>query len=978
MDQQQENRVKLQHLLQQLEMTGDEYIRHFEHATLERVNVHKKSRVWQFTIQIESVLPIDVFMVFQERIRQAFSAIATIRLQFKTRSEEVDEVLIGHYWPFVIEALSDMSPPIRQRLTGQQPTIVGRKMTIQCVSVLEQQTLRQKYQELITDVYSDFGFPKIAMEVQMVESAEDEEAVRQAFLRERAEEEAAFARQALEDLQKRENDRKNNPQAASGPFLLGAPIKNDEPLMDIQQIQDEERSVVIEGYVFDAEIRELRSGRSLLTIKMTDYTDSIVVKMFSRNDEDAAQMANLKKGMWVRARGGIQNDTFIRDLIMMAQSIMEIKPVIKKDLGQEDRKRIELHAHTMMSQMDGLVSAGALVEQAAKWGHPAIAITDHGNVQSFPEAYGASKKHGIKVLYGMEANLVDDGVPIAYGEAHRFLEDETYVVFDVETTGLSAVYNTIIELAGVKIKNGEIIDRFESFANPHHPISELISNLTGITDDMVVDAPEVSEVVKDYHEWVGDAILVAHNASFDMGFLYEAYKKAEIPMIEYAVIDTLELARFLHPEMGNHRLNTLAKKYNIELTQHHRAIYDAEATGYLFLKLLEQAAQKGIVYHDQFNDHVGGGDAYKRARPSHCTLIAKNEEGIKNLYQLVSASHIDYFYRVPRIPRSLLTKHREGLIIGSGCSNGEVFEGLMQKSVDEVEEIAKFYDYLEIHPKALYAHLIELELVRDEWSLEDIMRKMVKLGKKLDIPVCATGNVHYLHETDANFREILVRSQGGANMLNRHELPKAHFRTTDEMLQEFAFLGEHIAEEIVIDSPRQVVEQVGDVKPLKDGLFTPEIPGANEDVKELTYAKAHAIYGENLPEIVTARIEKELKSIIGHNFSVIYLISHKLVKQSLDDGYLVGSRGSVGSSLVATMMDITEVNPLPPHYVCPTCKQVEFFDDGSISSGYDLPDKDCPNCEIPLTKDGQDIPFETFLGFEGDKVPDIDLSAPRC
>src|SRR5699024_5423915 len=407
-----------------------------------------------------------------------------------------------------------------------------------------------------------------------------------------------------------------------------------------------------------------------------------------------------------------------------------------------------------------------------------------------------------------------------------------------------------------------------------------------------------------------------------------------------------------------HRLNTLAKKYNIELTQHHRAIYDAEATGYLFLKLLEQAAQKGITYHDQFNEHIGEGDAYKRARPSHCTLIATSEEGIKNLYQLVSASHIDYFYRVPRIPRSLLTKHRKGLLIGSGCSNGEVFEGLMQKSVDEVEEIAKYYDYLEIHPKALYAHLIELELVRDEWSLEDIMRKMIKLGKKLDIPVCATGNVHYLHETDANFREILVRSQGGANMLNRHELPKAHFRTTDEMLHEFSFLGEHVAEEIVIDNPQKIVEQVGDVKPIKDGLYTPEIDGANEEVKELTYTKAHDIYGETLPEIVTERIEKELKSIIGHNFSVIYLISHKLVKQSLDDGYLVGSRGSVGSSLVATMMDITEVNPLPPHYVCPTCKQAEFFDDGSVSSGYDLPDKQCPQCDVEMKKEGQDLPFE--------------------
>lgn len=536
----------------------------------------------------------------------------------------------------------------------------------------------------------------------------------------------------MEDLQKREESRKEQGDMPSGPFQYGTPIKHDEPLMDIKEIQDEERSVVIEGYVFDAEVRELRSGRSLLTIKITDYTDSIIVKMFSRNEEDGKYMATLKKGAWVRARGGVQNDSFVRDLIMMAQSITEINPVIRRDTASEDRKRVELHAHTMMSQMDAVVSASALVEQAAKWGHPAVAITDHGNVQAFPEAYSAGKKNGIKVLFGMEANLVDDGVPIAYGETEELLDDATYIVFDVETTGLSAVYNTIIELAAVKIKNGEVIDTFESFANPHEPISALITNLTGITDDMVKDAPNVDEVVKKYYEWIGEgSILVAHNAAFDMGFLYEAYKKAGIPSIVYPVIDTLELARFLHPELGNHRLNTLAKKYNIELTQHHRAIYDAEATGHLFLKLLEGAKTEGISYLADFNEHIGEGDSFKRARPSHCTIIATDDIGIKNLYKLVSYSHMDYFYRVPRIPRSLLTKYRQGLIIGSGCSNGEVFEGLMQKAPEEVEEIARFYDYIEIHPKAVYSHLIDMELIRDEWNMEDIMRKLIKLGKRL-------------------------------------------------------------------------------------------------------------------------------------------------------------------------------------------------------------------------------------------------------
>lgn len=975
MDKKQDSQIKLHLLLQQISMTDDQFVVHFANGLLERVSIHRKSRIWQFNIKLEKPLPIDIYTVFNQRIKEAFAGIAEVRLRISSEAEEVDEQLIMSYWPFVIEELQDMSPPIRERLTSQSPVATGSKLTLICLNDMELQTMKGKYAPLIATVYEAFGFSRPAVEFELTEDRNGMEEAQKAFILARQAEEEEMGRKALEDLQKREKNRKDNDDIPSGPFQLGPQIKHDEPLMEIRNIQDEERSVVIEGFVFDAEVRELRSGRSLLTIKITDYTDSIIVKMFSRNEEDGKLMSTLKKGAWVRARGGIQNDTFVRDLIMMAQSIMEINPVIRKDLASEDRKRVELHAHTTMSQMDAVVSASALVEQAAKWGHPAVAITDHGNVQAFPEAYSAGKKNGVKVLFGMEANLVDDGVPIAYGETEQKLDDATYIVFDVETTGLSAVYNKIIELAAVKIKNGEVIDTFESFANPHEPISALITNLTGITDHMVKDAPNIDDVVRKYYEWIGEgSILVAHNASFDMGFLYEAYKKAGIPSITYPVIDTLELARFLHPELGNHRLNTLAKKYNIELTQHHRAIYDAEATGHLFLKLLEGAEAQGIAYLNDFNQHIGEGDAYKRARPSHCTIIATDNEGIKNLYKLVSYSHMNYFYRVPRIPRSLLEKHRKGLIIGSGCSNGEVFEGLMQKSPEEVEEIAKFYDYIEIHPKSVYSHLIDMELIRDEWNMEDIMRKLIKLGKAVGIPVCATGNVHYLDETDGAFREVLVRAQGGANPLNRHSLPKVHFRTTNEMLKEFDFLGEKVAEEIVIDNPRAIVDLVGEVKPIKDDLYTPEIEGSDEEVKELTYSMAHKIYGDELPQVVVDRIEKELKSIIGHGFAVIYLISHKLVKRSLDDGYLVGSRGSVGSSLVATMMEITEVNPLPPHYVCPGCKKVEFFDDGSVSSGYDLADKKCPDCEIDLKKDGQDIPFETFLGFEGDKVPDIDLN----
>ncbi|MBY0222024.1 PolC-type DNA polymerase III [Sporosarcina aquimarina] len=959
-------------LLQQSGLTDDQLMPYFQNGELNRVTVHKKSRVWKFNITLDEVLPLDVFRLMQQRVHEAFASIANVHLQIESRKTSADEQLIKAYWPLVVEELADISPPLRQCLVEQLPTLHGEKLLINCQSDLECQTLKNKYVAPLANLYQQFGFPQLTVDVTIEENQNAKEELQQ-FLSQKQQEEEELSKKAFEQLQQRET-MKSEQGDSDRPLILGTPIKQGEAIVPIHEIQDEERRLIIEGFVFDAEIRELRSGRSLLTLKVTDYTDSILVKMFSRDNEDAELMKSFKKGMWVRARGSIQNDTFVRDLIMMAQDLAVISSIERKDKAPEGQKRVELHAHTSMSQMDAVVSAQALVAQAAKWGHTAIAITDHANVQSFPEAYNAGKKHGIKVLFGLEANLVDDGVPIVYEEQHRLLETDTYVVFDVETTGLSAVYDTIIELAAVRVRGGEIIDRFERFANPHHPLSSVTTNLTGITDDMVKDAPEVSEVMADFIEFIGDAVLIAHNASFDMGFFYASCKRAKIETPAYPVIDTLELSRFLYPELRNHRLNTLAKKFDIELTQHHRAIYDTEATAYLFLRLLADAQEKGIEWLDDLNKNIGEGDAYKRSRPSHCTLIATDNEGLKNLFKLVSISHMDFFYRVPRIPRSLLVKHRNGLLVGSGCDKGEVFEGLMQKPMEEVEEIASFYDYLEIHPKPVYSHLLELDLIRDEWNLEDIMRKMLKLGKKTGLPVCATGNVHYLDETDATYRKVLVRSQGGANPMNRHSLPAVHFRTTDEMLKEFEFLGEEAAKEIVVENPLKIVERVGDVKPIKDDLYTPTIEGADDEVRELTYSMARRIYGDTLPEIIEARIEKELTSIIDNGFAVIYLISHKLVKKSLDDGYLVGSRGSVGSSFVATMMEITEVNPMPPHYVCPSCKTNEFFDDGSVGSGYDLPDKECGKCGTMFKKDGQDIPFETFLGFAGDKVPDIDLN----
>jgi DNA polymerase III subunit alpha, Gram-positive type len=964
---------RFQLLLQQLQLIEDAVVVHFNNAQIERLLVEKKARKWHFQFLFENILPYNVYVLFTTQLERTFSKIATVSYHINVTNQTISPELIRDYWSYSIQQIDGIAPPLLKLLNEQFPDVNGNKLTISVRNDTEGQALKRKYGETITKIFQSLGFPSLSIETELKNDEKNDEY--QQFLLAKQKEDQERGLQAMVELQKKEAEKDQaSGDLPSGPLTIGLTIKDNNDFRSLIDIVDEERRIAVEGYIFDAEIRELRSGRSLLTFKITDYTSSIMVKMFSRDKEDAALFQLVKKGMWVKVRGSIQNDTFVRDLVMIGNDINEIKPAGRKDTSPEGEKRVELHLHTPMSSMDAVTPVSALVAQASKWGHKAIAVTDHAVAQSFPEAYGAGKKNDIKILYGVEVNLVDDGVPIAYNDAHRQLATDTYVVFDVETTGLSAVYNSIIELAAVKIHDGEIIDRFESFANPHHRLSATTINLTGITDDMVQTAPEIEEVLRNFSEWTGDAVLVAHNASFDMGFLNVGYKKIGYDKATNPIIDTLELGRFLYPEMKNHRLNTLTKKFDIELTQHHRAIYDAEATGYLLLKMLKDSLEKGIEYHDQFNDNMGKGNAYQRARPYHCTLLAQTQAGLKNLFKLVSISHLEYFYRVPRLPRSVLQKYREGILVGSGCNKGEVFEGMMQKSPEEVEGAARFYDYLEVMPKEVNAPLIEMELVSDEKAMEDIIAKIVNLGDKLGLPVVATGNVHYLNENDKIYRKILVNSQGGANPLNRHELPDVHFRTTNEMLDTFSFLGKEKAKEIVVTNTNKIADMIEVIKPIKDDLYTPKIDGADEEMREMSYAMARRIYGDNLPEIVEARLEKELKSIIGHGFAVIYLISHKLVKKSLDDGYLVGSRGSVGSSLVATMTEITEVNPLPPHYVCPTCKHSEFFNDGSVGSGFDLPDKVCPHCGGKYHKDGHDIPFETFLGFKGDKVPDIDLN----
>ncbi|MUV39925.1 DNA-directed DNA polymerase [Lentibacillus sp. JNUCC-1] len=958
-------REKMNILLEQLQIPEDTVKHHFQHSLLEKLEVYKEQKQWHFHIRVNKTLPVDVYQLFFTRLQEAFQQIATVECTLYANEQEMDEETICSYWKYYLASACNLSPAYKSLVQEQIPHTENKKLILTARNDAEANALRKRLDNDFRSFCIRVGAPAYQLDFKI----ENDHARLQQFKEQKALEDEQIVQKMMEERQAQEKNKSNG--SSSKPFAIGYKIQ-DEPV-SLDYIQEEERRLTVQGYVFDVEVRLLRSGRSLLIAKVTDYTDSLQVKMFSKGDDDQAMFDQLKAGMWVKARGSIQTDMYTNELAMMANDMHEVKVASRVDNAPEDEKRVELHAHTTMSQLDAVVSPAKLVEQAANWGHKAVAITDHAVVQGYPEAHGAGKKHGIKIIYGLEANLVDDGVPIAYNEQDLDLTNATFVVFDVETTGLSAVYDTIIELAGVKIYNGEIIDRFERFANPHHPLSQTTTDLTGITDDMVQDAPEIGEVLKEFHEWSKDDVLVAHNASFDMGFLNQGYERIDYGQADNPVIDTLELARFLLPELKNHRLNTLCKYMDIELTQHHRAIYDAEATGYLFWKLLTKLVERDITNHARLNDYMGENNAYQRSRPFHCTLLAQTQEGLKNIYKLVSHAHIDYFYRMPRIPRSLLNKMREGILIGSGCDKGEVFETMMQKSEEEAEKAAAFYDYIEVQPPANYTHLLGMDLVQSEAQLIDIITKLTKLGERLDKPVVATGNVHYIDEHEKLYRQILIASQAG-NPLNRQSLPDTPFRTTDEMLGAFHFLGEDKAKEIVVNNTNRLNEAIGDISPVQEGLYTPKIEGAEEEIRDLCYSRAKAIYGEDVPDVVTERLERELKSIIDNGFAVIYLISHKLVKKSLDDGYLVGSRGSVGSSLVATLTEITEVNPLPPHYVCTSCHFNEFITDGTVGSGFDLPDKTCPNCDIPLVKDGQDIPFETFLGFKGDKVPDIDLN----
>ena len=744
-------------------------------------------------------------------------------------------------------------------------------------------------------------------------------------------------------------------------------------IIPIEKIAYDTGRATVWGDVFALEWKETKSGdKNIITFDITDYTSSITVKVFNAINE-CKVLESIKKGSAIICSGDVEFDKYAGEIVLNARSISTVDKVKVGD--NAPKKRVELHLHTNMSQMDAVTDAGTLVKRAAQFGHPAIAITDHGVAQAFPDAMNAAEainrdEKKIKVIYGVEAYFMDDLVESVDGSKDSSLDD-TFVCFDIETTGLSAKTEKITEIGAVKIKNGQVIDTFSTFVNPQKPIPAKIVELTGITDDMVKDAPSQSDAVRAFLDFCGESILVAHNAPFDTSFIKVACANMDVDY-NYTSLDTVAICRAILPDIKNCKLDTVASYLRLGSFNHHRAVDDAEILSKIFLSLIVRLKEDYNIHNvEDINTKIAGGD-FKKLPAYHQIILAKNKTGLRNLYKLISYSHLNYFYRRPRIPKSELVKHREGLIIGSACEAGELYRAILAgKQWGELKGIASFYDYLEIQPNGNNMFMVRDGKLSGVSELEKINRTIIKLGDELGIPVVATGDVHFMEPHDSEYRKVLMGAQGFSDADNQAPL---YFRTTAEMLDEFAYLGEEKAYEVVVENPNKIADACEWLRPIPEGNFPPFIEGAQEQLIEITWERAKAKYGDPLPEIVKARLDKELNSITTYGFSVLYMTAQKLVAKSEEYGYLVGSRGSVGSSFVATMSGISEVNPLCPHYICPDCKYSEFITDGSYGSGFDMPPKKCPVCGQDLDRDGHEIPFETFLGFKGDKVPDIDLN----
>ena len=1057
---------KLNLFLEKINLNKD-YFDFFKNSTLDKIVVNKNRKSFLVKITIDKYLPKDILSNLIEN-KHLFSPDLTYN--FTVRNP--DNKILLDYYPYFLDILKERDKI--KLIDVYKDSLVYEDDTLRFIAYNKKEEDRLK--EITNDInnfYHNIGFndyiPIILREDNIIEEISNELS------------NVVIPEPIKTDVIKEESKRYNNSgtprrrKSTDEGCILGKTIDCESIKMSL--LLGEDNDVTVEGYIFGTDYFESnKTNFKIITLKITDETDSIACKVFCNEDEEYVRLCKtLKVGTWLKIRGYTKIDSFAKDeLVLNARDIMPVEHVEEEITDDAKEKRVELHAHTMMSQMDGVADEVKLVKQAMKWEHKAIAITDHNGVQAFPHVYnlvrdynkGKEEKDQFKAIYGTELVMVDDNVDIVIRPNDGKLLDQTYVVFDFETTGFNAGgADSIIEIGAVKMKGGEILERYDELINPGRPLPAKITEITNITDLMLEDKDNEENAVKRFIEWFGDLPMVAHNAKFDVSFLEMAYKKYNLGEFKNPVIDTLELSRTLDNNYARHGLSALVKRYNVPWNEesHHRGDYDAEGTALVLYKMLEKLDSRNIETMEQLSNIVDSKEMYKYGNTNHINIIALNKKGLKNLFKIVSFANTTYLYKTPRIPRSVINEYREGILIGSGCYESEVFKQATSKSEEELSNIIRFYDYVEVQPPECYSHLVETGDFANEGEVISNINKIINTTIDAGKLIVATGDVHHLTREDKIYREIIVNQKvpgGGRHPLARggiKNIPSNHFRTTTEMLEIFSFLDEATRKLIVIDNPNKIADMTEIIEVIIEtgGIpFSPKIDKSVETVTDLVFTKASDMYGEPLPYNIEERIstelygdgvfkaveaklkreeanlsedefkkklfanlhntllkgfdevkkvikenlkitdpditdedlektlKKNLGGVIGGGFDVIYLIAQKLVKHSNDDGYIVGSRGSVGSSFVATMMGITEVNPLPAHYLCRNkdCKYSEFINDEGVPygkdypSGYDLPDKTCPKCGQPLGKEGQDMPFATFLGFNADKVPDIDLN----
>lgn len=967
----------------------------FADAQVLSLSAQQSLRLAELSLQLTSVPSYEDIEATEQLLGRVLNAKVSLELRFPSGS------LCEAVMPTVVALLRRRHVQINGSFNDAEYRFDGDILHIKLahggVGLLKNTQIDRHLQETLSQMFSRRVTVELSGEEAIDKNDEQYQRVMKEALeeeRQRAEAAAAAVAAAAAAAPKNEGTPAPKPRTAGVDFnrppANGLPIYLEtaqtiwgkdirEMPVPIKTIEPDGSFVTVWGEVFgmEKEHRESRDGtRVLYEFHLSDRTGSVTVNMWldkKRDKQKIEALAAVKNGVNLLAQGSYDYNEYAKCNVLRLKALAIVARYKKPD--NAEKKRVELHMHTKMSSMDAVTEASDLVKRAADWGHPAVAITDHGVVQAFPDAMNTAAKLAkdgkeIKILYGVEAYYINDMIPVVTGGADVALSDEC-IVFDLETTGLSQQNDRITEIGAVRVKNGEVVEEFNTFVNPGMPISAKITELTGITNDMVKDAPAEDEGLRLFYEFCGDCrVLIAHNAPFDTGFVKKAAERSDLPY-PFTSIDTVPIARALYPNLKNHKLDTVAKALQLPPFNHHRACDDARVLAQIYLKLTEDMKQRGIETVGQINMGLKGGDS-KGVRPYHLIILAQNLTGLKNLYKLISWSHLKNYYKRPRITRSKLMEHREGLILGSACEQGELFEAVMQgRGWGELCDIARFYDFLEIQPLGNNAFMVRNGTARDEEQLKDFNRTIVRIGDKLNIPVCATCDVHFMDPEDEEFRRILQGVQGFNDADTQAPL---YFRNTDEMLAEFAYLGKEKAYEVVVENTNLIADRIEKIRPIPTGTYSPRIDGADEELQEITWNRAKAKYGDPLPEIVRARLDRELTSIVKHGFAVLYMIAQKLVQNSEENGYLVGSRGSVGSSFVAHMSGISEVNPLAPHYVCKKCKHSEFFTKGEVGSGFDLPAKKCPNCGEELDRDGHEIPFETFLGFDGDKAPDIDLN----